>query len=168
MIALEFLMRYAHVFVAIVLAGGAVFLRFVLLPAVEGTDLKEPLHEKIRPLWAKIVAGGIGVLLLSGLYNYIAVAIPQHKGDSLYHMLMGFKMLAALVVFFLASALSGKSPKLQKLRDNWRPVGGLLVLLLAAIIGIASFLKVRGVPDKTPETTAQLSAVSAVPQLIGD
>lgn len=152
MIVVEFLSRYAHVLTAVFLAGGALFLRFVLQPTVEGTDIKESLHERLRPKWAKIVGIGIGILIVTGFYNYIAIEIPRHKGDGLYHMLLGFKMLAAFMAFFLASALTGRAAKLQKLRDNWPATGGLLALLLVFVIGIGSFLKVRGVPKGAPVT----------------
>lgn len=142
----EFIVRYAHVLTAILLAGGAMFLRFVLLPAIDDTELKQPLHERVRPKWAKLVGIGILILIVTGFYNYLVVQRPLHKGDGIYHMFMGFKMLMAFVAFFLASALSGRSPKLQPLRDNWRATGGLLILILAAIIGIGSFLNVRGEP----------------------
>lgn len=161
----EFLSRYAHVLTAIVLAGGAIFLRFVLLPAVDGTELKEPLHERVRPKWSKFVAIGILVLIVTGFYNYIVVEIPIRKaaGDKIYHMILGFKMLLAFVAFFLASALSGKSAKLQPLRDNWRATGGFLVLLLAIIVGIGSFLKVRGVPG--PAAAASNAAIESLDRL---
>lgn len=158
MIVVEFLSRYAHVLTAILLAGGAMFLRFVLLPAIDGTEFKQALHERVRPKWAKLVGIGILILIATGFYNYVAVSIPQHKGDGLYHMLMGFKMMAAFGAFFLASALSGRSPKLQKLRDNWRATGGLLILLLFFIVGIASFLKVRGVPTVDVAAEASVAA----------
>lgn len=160
----EFVSRYAHVLTAIVLAGGAMFLRFVLLPAVDGTELKEPLHERVRPKWAKFVAIGTLVLIVTGFYNYIVVEIPIRKaaGDKIYHMILGFKMLAAFTAFFLAAALSGKSAKLQPLRDNWRTTGGLLVLLLLIVVGIGSYLKVRGVPKPpTPQLETQVQEVES-------
>lgn len=149
---LDLLSRYAHVVTAIVLAGGAVFLRLILHPAFDDgadpafDDSRASLRETVRRRWAKFVAGGTLVLLASGLWNYLAVSLPRHRGDGPYHALMGTKILLALAAFFLAAALSGRSAKLAGIRERWRLSGGLLLVLLAVIVLIGSYLKLRGVP----------------------
>jgi len=35
----------------------------------------------------------VALLLISGLYNYLAVTRVQHAGQPLYHMLFGIKFL---------------------------------------------------------------------------
>jgi uncharacterized membrane protein len=138
--------RWIHVGTSIVLIGGTVFMRFVLGPAAAAT-LSEGEHAALRDrvlgTWKRFVHIGILLFLLSGFYNYLAVALPNHKGDSLYHALMGTKILLALVVFFFASALVGRSAGLQKIRDNRAKWLLVLVLLSVVIVGIAGFLKIR-------------------------
>ena len=149
---IDLLSRYVHVVTAIVMFGGAVFLRAVLKPAMEVgadpafDDSRAALGEAVRSRWAKFVAVGTLLLLASGLWNYLAVAAPKHKGDGPYHALMGVKMLLALVAFFLSAALSGRSAKLAAVRDNWRTSGAVLIVVLAAVVFIGSYLKMRGVP----------------------
>ena len=50
---------------------------------------------------------GILLFIVSGFYNF-ARAIPGHKGDGLYHALMGTKILLALLLFAISSALVGR------------------------------------------------------------
>lgn len=145
--------RWLHVIVAVVLVGGTVFMRYVVLPAA--ADLPEEEHNKFRDRltgrWKRFVHGGIGLLLLSGFYNYIAIAIPAHKGDGLYHAIMGTKIILAFIVFFIASALVGKSAAFEKLRENRKKWLSIAVLLGVLIIAMAGFLKVREIPVKTAD-----------------
>lgn len=151
---LDVLSRFIHVAAAIVMVGGTVFMRFVLMPAAK--ELPEAEHDQLRQRllarWKRVVHGGIALLLLSGLYNYMQ-QIPKHKGDGLYHALLGTKMLLALGVFFIASALVGRSATFEKMRQNRAKWMGLIVLLSALIVGISGFLKVRGLKPKTAEQT---------------
>jgi uncharacterized membrane protein len=160
-LALQVLVRWLHVGTAIVLLGGSVFLRFVVLPAAE--KLSSESHEALRghlvATWRFFVHFGVLLLLASGLYNYIAVMIPQHRGDGLYHALMGTKILLALVVFFVAEALVGKSAAFAKLRQNRQLWLGVAVLLGAMIVAISGFLKVRGVPLPAEPRTANRNAI---------
>ena len=48
------------------------------------------------------------LFIVSGFYNF-ARAIPGHKGDGLYHALLGTKILLALILFAISSALVGRS-----------------------------------------------------------
>lgn len=153
MFVIDLLARWAHVGAAIVLLGGAFFSRFVLMPAA--SELPEDQHlalkERLRVRWSKIVAGGILLILLSGFYNF-AKGIPVHKGQPLYHALVGTKMLMAFAAFFLASVLTGRSAKFAPLRENARKWLGILIALLALISGIGGYLKV-GVPAHSAVTT---------------
>ncbi|WP_240928018.1 hypothetical protein [Thalassoroseus pseudoceratinae] len=145
-IVFDVLSRWLHVFFAIVLLGGGIFIRFVLQPAASELpeDQHAALHSRVMARWKRLVMITIGLLLLSGFYNYIVVMIPKHKGDGLYHGLMGGKMILAFVVFFLVSALTGKSAGLQKIRDNSRLWTTVTVVLGTIIVLIAGFLKIRG------------------------
>src|SRR5262249_1670489 len=147
-LALYTLFRWLHVGTAIVLLGGSVFMRFVLMPAAEKlpSDAHETLRGHILSVWKVFVHVGVTLLLASGLYNYIAVTLPQHRGDGLYHALMGIKILLALAVFFPAEALVGRAPAFEGMRQKRKLWLGVVVLLGALIVAISGFLKVRGVP----------------------
>ncbi len=130
--------------------GGAIFTRFVLMPAA--AELPEEQHlalkERLRVRWSKFVMWGIMALLVSGFYNF-AMGIPAHKGQPLYHALVGTKMLLGFAAFFLASVLSGRSAKFAPLRANAGKWLGVLIVLTAIISGIGGFLKVGVTPTPT-------------------
>lgn len=140
---LSVLSRWTHVGTAIVILGGSVFLRFVLSPAA--SQLPEAEHQALRQnvmaRWKRFVHVGIALFLISGFYNYIQ-AMPNHKGDGLYHALIGTKILLALVVFTLASGLVGRSALFASLRNNPARWLGVIILLAAIIVGISGYAKV--------------------------
>jgi len=140
---LDVLFRWIHIGTAIVILGGSVFLRFVLRPAA--AHMPEAEHHQLKTevldRWKRFVHAGIGLFLLSGFYNYIR-AMPLHKGDGLYHALIGTKILLALAVFVLASGLVGRSALFEPLRKHsprWLLV---TILLSVVIVGISGYVKV--------------------------
>ena len=147
--AMDVISRFIHVGTAIVMVGGTVFMRFILMPAA--VELPQAEHDLLRQRllarWKRVVHSGIVLLLLSGGYNYW-LAIRLHRGDGLYHGLVGTKILLALVVFFIASVLIGRSAAFEKLRQNRAQWMGLIVLLATVIVGLSGFVKVRGVVTK--------------------
>lgn len=160
------LTRIAHVCTAIVLVGGTVFVRFVLLPAATAV-LSEDVHAQLRAhimgTWKKIVHTGIALLAISGFINFFrAIADGSHKGDKLYHPLIGTKILLALAVFFIASVLVGKSAKFDAMRRNSRMWQTVLILLTAIIVCISGFLKVRGggTPNRAVSARASSPLIS--------
>ncbi len=155
--------RWIHVGTSIVLVGGSVFMRFVLAPAAATLPDAEhtALRERVIGTWKRFVHIGILLFLLSGFYNYLAVALPNHKGDKLYHALMGTKIILAFVVFFIASALVGKSAGLQKIRDKRNTWLLVLILLAAVIVGIGGFLKIRTWEPKT-EAALQRASLNCI------
>lgn len=137
--------RWLHVGTAIVLLGGATFMRCVLLPSAR--QLPDAEHERLRELvlgrWKRFVHGGILLLLLTGFYNYFQ-ALPAEAFRKQYHMLVGIKILLAFAVFGLASVLVGRNQAFDALRRQpARALGGLL-LLGFLIVGISGYLKVAG------------------------
>ncbi len=154
---LDVVSRVVHVSTAIVLVGGAVFSAFVLLPSALGLtdEQRQTLHQGVVSRWKRFVHGGIVLFLASGFYNYFQ-AMPKHKGDGLYHGLIGTKILLALVVFFLASALVGRSEGLKRFRDNrpfWTKVMVGIALVIVAISGFAK-VALPGKTALTPQTAA--------------
>ena len=154
MLPIDVISRIVHVGTAIALVGGSTFMFFVLMPAA--SELDESTHDKlvssVLSRWKRIVHIGIALFLVSGIYNYVR-AIPNHDGDSLYHALVGSKMILALVVFFIASALVGRASAFQKMRDNRRGWLRVLLLLAAIVVGISGFVKVRGTAE-TPQVNS--------------
>jgi len=133
------LSRWVHVGTAIVLLGGSIFQRFVLMPAAQSLPEAEhaQLRERMMGRWKKIVMAGITLLLVTGFYNYLSV-----KHEPRYHMFMGIKILLAFAVFFLASALTGRSAGLAGIRRNSKLWLGVLIALASATVAIGGFLKV--------------------------
>jgi len=136
--------RWTHVGTAIVLVGGTFFLRFVLAPVV--ARLSDAEHVKVKELvtdsWRKFVHTGILLFMASGFYNYLVVAAPLHKGDKLYHPLIGTKILLGFGMFFIAAALVGRSKTFEGMRRNSKFWQSVLLVLATIVIGISGFAKV--------------------------
>lgn len=148
--------RVLHVATAIVVVGGMFFVRFILLPAAT-RELAASEHERLRTAvmfaWKKIVHTAIALFLITGGVNYYRVIVEgSHKGDALYHALLGTKILLALAVFFIASALTGRAKAFEPLRRNSRKWLVINLVLAAAIVAISGFVKVRGAPQTLPGT----------------
>ncbi len=153
--SIDIVSRIVHVATAITLVGGTVFMLFVLMPSAKhlSVEAHDALAAEVRGRWKRFVHVGILLFLLSGFYNYYR-AMQSHQHDGLYHGLVGTKMLLAFAMFFIASALVGRSAKLQPMRDNkslWMKV---LVLMAAVIVAISGFVKVRGPKTKPANISA--------------
>ena len=92
-----------------------------------------------RGTWAKWV--GITTLLLvaTGLFNFIN-NVKTYEIATSYHMLVGLKILVALVVFFLAAVLAGRSMMAERFRTNMRfwlsvcLVAGIITVLIGSVM----------------------------------
>ena len=145
-LVIDVLSRVLHVGTAVTLVGGSLFMAAVLMPSVIklDEDSRSSLMDNVRGRWKRFVHTGIGLFLITGFYNYFR-AMPNHKGDGLYHAFVGTKIIMALFVFFLASVLVGRSPKFEGWRQNPMGILRLMLTLSAAIILMSGFLKIRGV-----------------------
>lgn len=160
MLFVDLLSRFVHVLTAIVLLGGTIYLRYILIPsAVELPDAEhDALRQRLRGRWRKVVSLGILLLVVTGFWNYLMVGAPAHQGDNhgRYHMLMGIKVSIALVVFFLASALTGRAAKLESLRRSPVKWLTLLIVLAAVTVGLGSALKIA-VPPSVPASVSPVA-----------
>jgi uncharacterized membrane protein len=140
---LDLLFRWIHVGTAIVVVGGTVFLRFVLMPAAEKipNEAHEALRTHLLKTWKFFVHIGVLLFLISGFYNYLVVTRFKHEGQGLYHALMGVKIVLALVVIFLASVLVGRSAHFEKLRQQRKMWLTLVLLLATLIVCISGYLR---------------------------
>jgi uncharacterized membrane protein len=162
--------RCLHVLGAIALLGGAIFIRYLLTPAADRLPESErdTFRGDITKRWKPWVHAGITVLILTGFYNYLAVMLPLHKGDKQYHMLMGIKILLAMVVFFIASVLPGRVAAFATMRKNSKTWLTVSILCAIAVVCIAGYLKVRGVPANVPHPAVTPPAAPPVPPDAGD
>jgi uncharacterized membrane protein len=145
MLYVEIASRWIHVGTAIVILGGSVFMRLVLMPAAQPLPEAEhnALRERLLGRWKLFVHVGIVLFLVTGFYNYLVVRVPElTERKGLYHGLMGIKIILAVAVFFLAEALVGRSPALEGFRRDRRKWLGVTILLAALVVAIASALKV--------------------------
>lgn len=155
MLAIDIVSRIVHVLTAITLVGGSIFTLFVLMPSAKelADDAHHQLAAAITGRWKRFVHLGIALFLITGFYNYMQ-AIPLHKGDGPYHALVGTKMILAFGIFFLASALVGKSEKLAGIRANRGKWLKVLVLLAVVVVSLSGYVKVRGVPELPADEVA--------------
>lgn len=134
--------RWFHILAAIAAVGGTIFARFVVIPSLETLPpaQRDELHAKMRAIWSKIVAMSIAFLLLSGLYNFI-MTVRLYTLPKWYHPLFGTKFLIAMVIFALASLLSGKTAAAQKLRQNAKFWMNLNIFLAVVVVCISGYLR---------------------------
>ena len=151
--------RWLHIVPVIVVIGGAFFARFVVMPSMM-ESLSEEQRAQVQPAivsrWRKMVHICIGLILISGIYNIYRAIFDLHK-PPLYHMLFLPKFLAALGVFFIASALVGKSEAFENMRRERKKWLGVLIGLALVIVLISGVMKnlPAGARGNDSETVAQ-------------
>lgn len=156
--------RWAHIIAAVTAIGGSFFMRLVLLPAARDTLSDENhglLQQAVLKRWKMIVHSSIALLLLSGGYN-LYLAMQDHATQSTYHMIFGVKLLAALTVFFLAIALTGKSAAFAPIRQQrirWTGVICMLGLLIILLSGVLRYF-----PDPNPSSGEEPVAAATTPE----
>jgi len=179
--AVLLLLRWAHILGAVLTVGGLFFARFAFLPAVAETDeaTREKLHEAVRRRWLPWVIGGITLLLVSGLTNFLLFnstvksqgwADGQWMRQTSYHAIFGVKFLLALGVFYLASGLVGRGSGtawIRRDRARWLSV---TLGLAVAVVMISGWMRNlhTGPNLETGATGVQLDAAAAAPPAAAD
>ena len=175
MLAFDLVLRWMHIIGAIMLVGSTIFMRCVYVPAKELAD-GEPqaeFAEWIRKLWARMVMISSGQLLISGLIGFVLLMTrydisKEEFPGSAYQMIFGIKFLLAMIVFFLAAALSGRSGLAQRLRQRekfWLMVNMVLAITVVCLAGIMRLAdrseKSTGSLPQSPPSMAKLDVATS-------
>jgi len=135
--------RWIHIVGAVITIGGSMFMMFALLPGMKATldeTTRNELREAVRKRWSMYVHIGITLLLITGGINFFKISLATDMSPMPYHAIFGVKFLAALSLFFVGTAMMGKSPAFEKIRQNpskWLRymIGvGSLVILLSGVL----------------------------------
>lgn len=147
--ALGLVARWLHLLAAITAVGGTVFARAVVFPTLDKlpVDDRRALHAAMRARWSVIVAAAIGFLLLSGLVN-IGVTSIHYRVPLWYMPVFGVKFMLALIVFTVASLLSGKTSAADQMRKNAPFWLNLNIALAVAVVCLSGVLRTA---EKTPK-----------------
>lgn len=164
-LGIDLLLRWSHVLPAVLLAGGTWYMALALRPVV--SDLEDAqqaaFKEALRRRWSRYVMLCSGLLLLSGLVVLVRMAITYEFPQGYYHAVGGIKFLLALVVFFIASLLTGRSENAQKFRESegkWLKLNAVLALTIVLMGGLLR------VADRTPKSADRDDTSSAIPTSI--
>lgn len=160
-LVLDMIMRWIHIGSATLAIGVPIYMRFVLMPAAaEALDApaQAALREKMMDRWRIFVMAMIVLFIVSGTY-WLVFVINMKEKSMLYQSILGIKLLCALALFFLASALAGRSAAFASIRANARKWTGVLVVLGIVILMCAGAMHM--LPNKRPAapTVRILSAV---------
>ncbi len=157
---LALVLRLMHILAAITAVGGAIFVRFALLPAADALDPsdRQSLREAVRSRWARLIQISILFLLVSGLVNFVmfvraAKTWEQDWRDAYntaYQALFGVKFILALAIFALSSILSGRSALAQKIRENDRFWLNLNLAMALAVVTISGVMRLTHVGPTDP------------------
>jgi len=168
---LVLLLRWIHIGSATLAIGAPFFVRFALLPAaakVLDDDSHQKLKGAINARWKHFVYIIITLFIITGLIQFLVpIRVDgilltarwkdfSHADKRLYHMVFGFKMIAAFLIFTLASALAGRSALFAPLRKNAKATLTLLLLAAAILLVLSSTLRYlprNPAPQSLPATT---------------
>ncbi len=135
---LTLISRWVHVSAAIIIIGGAAFLRFVMMPGANRTtdeDISGQLPEAEGRRWGRIVHICAAVLLVTGTISLVSLAIIPKIDPLPYHPVFTVKLLASLAVFFIACALVGRGNSFAKMRrESARWLTALLALAVLVVL----------------------------------
>ena len=156
-------LRWLHILAAIALVGGTFFWRWALVPSLDSLDDvdSERIQAAVRPKWARIVMITSALLLVSGLWNFVRISKTYAFEGSLYHALIGVKLLLALLMMWIAARLSGRSESAARFREKqvfWLTINVVLSIVLVCVAGVMKFTL------RTPKATEPTVEQQAVEQ----
>src|SRR5205814_8481247 len=132
--------RWLHVASAVTLLGGFFLFPLAVEPALRGKPDGDALAADIRQRFKRLAHTAIGLLLITGFYNYLAVAAPKARTAGIaaeYNGVMGMKILLGLTVIGISIVLLAPIRLMPENRTRWltaNVVVGLAVLAAGAFL----------------------------------
>ncbi len=156
----DLLLRWMHILSAIALMGGTIFMRFGLHPALSAisAENQKAIKAAVRGHWAKWVMATSGFLLLSGIVNIVRFTQLKVVDPMPYHAIVTVKLLLALVIFFIASVLVGRSKNADKFREKAVFWMNLNLVLAVVVVCMGGFLRSLHHPPKAGDATEKPAA----------
>src|SRR5207247_11158247 len=123
----------------------------------------EAVMDRVMQRFKRVIHSAIGLLLLTGVYNFIVVLpkVARLEYRSLYHPIIGTKILLALILFGIITMALSSSPasgNMQERRSGWVTVTvvlALVILLLSATL--------RRLWDYRPTASSDQSVIQSAP-----
>jgi hypothetical protein len=160
-----FLNKWLHLLSIIFVLGGVFYQRFVAMPGLRTGELADTdWARSLARRWGLISAFLWLIILATGFVNFHFVAAHV---NSAYSAVLGMKILLALVMFFLAMAISHPVPFLGGLRQQPARALTILILLGIVVVGISAYLNLSRISGaglrRAPAAMPSVSAPQALP-----
>jgi uncharacterized membrane protein len=141
LVEIRLLMRAAHILAAATWVGGSMMYFVVVLPALRHGGPAPAVAAQVAALFKRMVNICVGVLLLTGAYLTFD-RLTQTTLGLPYVIVLGLKIIAALIMFILAMylaqsnirRLAKRSTRLSKAAPQLMLALGILVFLLGALL----------------------------------
>jgi uncharacterized membrane protein len=153
---LTVVLRWVHIISACLAIGGPFMLRYVAIPTIKknlAEEAAEELRQKILGRWKFFVQLLIAAFLITGGYsfwiNFQEVKTWPAVYKMCYHAVFGLKIIAAFAVFFIASALVGRSQAFEKIRKRHKIWTTLMILLAFSVVLCGNILNQLHVLNRT-------------------
>ncbi|MCI0681172.1 MAG: hypothetical protein L0Y71_03635 [Gemmataceae bacterium] len=151
--------RWLHILSASLAIGVPIYVRFVLMPALAQLDetQRAAFRETLHSRWRIFVHVMIVVFLATGFWTFLGAkrwSALEADAKFRYHLFFGIKLIIALAMFFISSALAGRSAALAGMRTNAKMWLGVLIVLGLAVVGIAGVMRFMDAPRSTTTPAA--------------
>lgn len=145
--------RVLHVLGAIILVGGLFYLWAVVRPSAAngGTASADQFFGGHRATWAKWVGITSGLLLATGLWNFVQM-VKTYEIATSYHMMGGIKILLSLVLMALAALLAGRTAIADTIRQKWRLWLSLTLIIGVLIVAVGGIMRTYKREEKIPQS----------------
>ena len=163
-ITLDLALRWLHILSAVMLVGGVLFWRLAVVPASRelGEEARLKFNFALARAWSKWVMVATAILLLSGLINAVRnITRFQFDGPG-YHMLVGVKLMVALLIFALAALLTGRTAAADRLRSRLTMWLSISIAIGIVLVVLGGFMKAV---DRTPKAPAAVPNQAASQEL---
>jgi uncharacterized membrane protein len=140
-IDLGWFMRTVHILAAATWIGSAIMYQFIVIPALRIAGPAPNVSAQVALLFKQLVNYCIGILLVTGVYLMFD-RLTQTTLGSLYLLVLGIKIIAALGMFILAlymaqsniRKLAKRSTRLSKAAPQLMLALGIFVFILGAFL----------------------------------